>query len=50
MMMRGLIALCLAASATAFCPTNTKAFTKSALNVVPPEKEIGAIPPLGFWE
>ena len=42
-MMLGLIALCLAASATAFCPTTTKVFTKNLLNVVPPEKEIGAV-------
>jgi hypothetical protein len=31
-------------------PTATKASTKSALNVVPPEKEVGAIAPLGFFE
>lgn len=44
------VALALAvASASAFVPASTQV-KESALNVIPPEREIGVLPPVGFFE
>ena len=43
------LAFCFAASAAAFAPS-AQSVKKSALNAIPPEKQIGVQAPLGFFE
>jgi len=46
--------LVLAASVSAFSPTSTTSTlsckSTTALNVIAPEKEVGVLPPLGFFD
>lgn len=42
-------ALCFSSLASAFAPATQRSKT-SALNVIPPEKEVGVLPPVGFWD
>eukprot|EP00543_Licmophora_paradoxa_P001441 CAMPEP_0202458030 /NCGR_PEP_ID=MMETSP1360-20130828/20423_1 /ASSEMBLY_ACC=CAM_ASM_000848 /TAXON_ID=515479 /ORGANISM="Licmophora paradoxa, Strain CCMP2313" /LENGTH=205 /DNA_ID=CAMNT_0049078347 /DNA_START=23 /DNA_END=640 /DNA_ORIENTATION=+ len=47
--MRAVLAIAFAASAAAFSPV-TKTASKSALNALAPKDELGAIPPIGFFD